>query len=201
MAIIDGLTTLANVKQRLNIASADTSRDALLEALINDASALIISKLKRDLKRITHTSEKHASVPSSYLLLNARPIQSVSSVILSGTALASGSDSGYYLSGEDQLAGRLYRPIGWLGSMLVRGVTLDPYEGYRDISVTYVSGYYLPADVGYVQGASHSLPNNYTQACTQVVRAMFLQTTNSDLQNKEIGEILANYGVSTEYYL
>lgn len=161
MAAVDGLCTLANVKLLLGI--SDTTQDTLLEALITRASAAICAHTGRVLKRATYTSEPYAVNGQLYLYLKQWPIQAITSVTLGGAALA--VNVGYYLSDADALAGRLYRPQGWNGATLSRGLIPDAYEGDRDILVTYTAGYYLPddvttppADAHYVAGAADSLP-------------------------------------------
>jgi hypothetical protein len=161
MAAVDGLCTLANVKLLLGI--GDTTQDTLLEALITRASAAICAHTGRVLRRATYTSEPYAVNGQLYLYLKQWPIQAITSVTLGGAALA--VNVGYYLSDADALAGRLYRPQGWGGSTLTRGLIPDAYEGDRDILVTYEAGYYLPddvttppADAHYVAGAADSLP-------------------------------------------
>lgn len=172
MAIIDGLTTLASVKAELGI--TDTTQDTLLEALISGISAQIGVYLKRTLKKTTHLTEPYAVNNMLSLYLKDYPIQSVSEVKLSGAVLSSGS--GYFLSGEDALAGRLYREQGWMGKTLQRGTFPDTFSGARDVTVSYVSGYLLPADVGYVAGNSDSLPMAIQFACNRAVCERFRAT-------------------------
>lgn len=161
MATVDGLCTLSSVKLLLNI--SDTSKDALLEMLITKASAAICAYTERTFKRATYTAEPHTVNGLPYLYLSQWPIQSVSAVTLGSETLI--VNDGYFMSSEDAMAGRLYRPQLWSGTMLTRGLIPDSYEGDRDISVTYIAGYYLPDDVTvppasphYVPGAVDSLP-------------------------------------------
>lgn len=161
MAAVDGLCTLANVKLLLGV--GDTTQDALLEALITRASAAICAHTGRVLKRATYTSEPYAVNGQTYLYLKQWPIQTLTSVTLGGILLTVNVD--YYMSAADAAAGRIYRPQGWNGATLSRGLIPDAYKGDRDILVTYDAGYYLPDDVTvapaaahYVAGAADSLP-------------------------------------------
>lgn len=161
MAAVDGLCTLANVKLLLGL--SDTSKDTLLDMLITKASAAICAYTGRVLKRATYTSEPYAVNGQPYLYLNQWPIQTLTSVTLGGVVLT--LNAGYYMSAEDAVQGRIYRPQGWKGAMLTRGLIPDAYEGDRDILVTYEAGYYLPDDVTvapatahYTAGAADSLP-------------------------------------------
>lgn len=163
MATIDGLCTLANVKTLLGIATEDTAKDALLEAIISKVSAAICAYTGRSFKRATYTAEPYAVNGQPYLYLNAWPIQTITSISLAGAVLTLNVD--YYMSALDAQVGRLYRPQGWQGAMLSRGLIPDAYEGDRDILVTYTAGYYLPddvttppADTHYIAGAADSLP-------------------------------------------
>ena len=161
MAAVDGLCTLANVKLLLGV--GDTTKDALLEMLITRASAAICAQTGRVLKRATYTPEPYAVNGQPYLYLKQWPIQTLTSVTLGGAALTANVD--YYMSAADAAVGRIYRPQGWNGAMLTRGLVPDAFEGDRDILVTYTAGYYLPDDVTvapaaahYVAGAADSLP-------------------------------------------
>lgn len=162
MAAVDGLCTLANVKLLLGITS-DTTQDALLNMLITKASAAICAQTGRVLKRATYTAEPYAVNGQLYLYLREWPIQTLTSVTLGGALLT--VDSDYYMSVADAAVGRIYKPDGWNGAMLSRGLIPDAYDGDRDILVTYEAGYYLPDDVTtapatphYVAGSADSLP-------------------------------------------
>ena len=155
MAAVDGLCTLANAKLLLGITS-DTTKDALLEMLITRASAAICAHTGRVLKRAAYTAEPYAVNGQTYLYLRQWPIQTLTSVTLGGAVLTVNVD--YYMSAADAAAGRIYRPQGWNGATLSRGLIPDAYDGDRDILVTYEAGYYLPSDAGYVAGAADSLP-------------------------------------------
>jgi hypothetical protein len=171
MAIIDGLTTLAAVKLDLGI--TDTTQDALLESLISAASAAIVIYVDRTLKRTTYTDQRYAVNAHQYLYLREYPIQSVSSVTLGGSAQT--VDVDYFI---DAAPGRLYRPYGWVGAYYSRGTFPDAFAGARDILITYVAGWYLPADLGYVAGAADSLPLLLSDACQKAVTTRFNQLKN-----------------------
>jgi len=162
MAAVDELCTLANVKLLLGITS-DTTKDTLLEMLITKASAAICAATGRVLKRATYTAEPYAVNGQPYLYLREWPIQALTSVTLGGALLTVESD--YFMSAADAAVGRIYKPDGWNGAMLYRGLIPDAYDGDREILVTYEAGYYLPDDVTtspatphYVAGSADSLP-------------------------------------------
>jgi hypothetical protein len=151
MAIVDGLTTLAAVKLETGI--SDTSQDLLLEALINSVSAAVGAFLDRDLKRVTRIGERYAVNNRQNLFLVNYPVQSITSCTLGGVAQI--VDEDIFL---DASSGRLYRQMGWTGSYFSRGTFPDAFAGAWDILVTYVSGFYLPGEAGYLAGAATSLP-------------------------------------------
>jgi len=131
--------------------------------LITKASAAICAATGRVLKRATYTAEPYAVNGQPYLYLREWPIQALTSVTLGGALLTVNVD--YYMSAADAAVGRIYKPDGWNGAMLYRGLIPDAYDGDRDILVTYEAGYYLPDDVTtapatphYVAGAADSLP-------------------------------------------
>jgi len=192
MAIVDGLTTLAAVKMEAGI--SDTSQDALLEALINSCSAAIRIYLDREIVRTTHTDELYSVNACQFLYLLQYPIQSVAALTVAGQALTAGQD--YWLGFDDALAGRLYKPSGWVGSYYTRGTFPDIYAGARDVKVTYIAGYYLPADLLYVAGAAASLPMALTYACTRAVISRFrtIQREADGVQQYSEG------GISTTWF-
>lgn len=164
MAIVDGFCTVAQVKLMLGITALDTSQDALVEMLINQASSALTSRLDRVIKRSVYTSEPYTVNFNQMLYLRSYPIQTITSVTLLGVGLTVNTDSGYYMSSDDAAIGRLYRSIGWNGNTFTRGTVPDTFAGSRDIRVTYTAGYYLPADAGYIEGNPASLPSAISSA-------------------------------------
>jgi hypothetical protein len=190
--IVDGLTTLAAVKLEAGI--SDTSQDALLESLINEVSAAIRLYTDRELTRTTHTAESYSVNACQYLYLSQYPVQSVSSVTLGGASQTVNVD--YFMGPTDALVGRLYRPNGWVGSYYSRGTFPDIYAGARDIVVTYVSGWYLPADPLYVAGASASLPFAISYACKRAIISRYRTIVNQAEGVKQYSE----GGISTTWF-
>jgi len=193
--IIDGFATLADVKRALRI--TDTTNDALLEQIISDVSAKIVTYCKRSFKRATYTSEPYAVNNSLFLYLINAPIQSVASVVVSGGTLVPSSSAGYYMSGEDALAGRLYKPSGWFGTYYQRGTFPDTFAGARDIAVTYTAGYYLPTDALYVAGNADALPMSVSFATIRESAVRF----NRSIQNADGLTGLSGGGLSYEWQL
>lgn len=156
------LCTLADVKTMLGI--TDTTDDDLITMMIKQASSKVQSYIGYKLERATYTDEVHAVNNRQLLILNACPIQSVTSASIYGNEVTD-----YEITPEYAKMGMLYRGAGWVGNYYVRGMTHDVVSGCRDIKVTYVAGWYLPSDDDYSEGDDASLPYEITTACIQAV--------------------------------
>lgn len=167
------LCSLTDVKTLLGIPAADTSKDEKLNLFIKMASAKIEGFLGYTLARGEYTEELHSVNHRQLLPLNHFPIQSVSAVTNGGEAITD-----YKVLPEYARWGRLYRGNGWGGAYYTRGFTHDVVSGAWDIVVSYVAGYYLPGDNGYVEGASNSLPYDIVSVCMDLV----IQKYNLDAQ-------------------
>ena len=171
MAIVNGLTTTDSVKLHLGIASTDTTQDALIEDLITDSSAQIGAYLDRALSYTVYTNEPYPINGQQYLYLKQWPINVLASVTIEGILQTLNQDASYaangiFLSGDDALIGRVYKPDGFMGSAYEHGFMRDTFAGMRSILVTYEAGYYLPADPLYVAGDPVSLPIAISLAAT-----------------------------------
>lgn len=172
MALINAFTTLADVKTLAGI--TDNSQDTRLELLINATSMYIESYCQRKFARQTLTNEEYAPSNRQLLILRNYPIVSVSSLSIDDTVQTQGTD--YIVSSEYSKSGMLYRMQGWTGQSVNREyLTTDPVAMKRTIKVTYIAGYYLPADVGYVAGAEASLPFDLQYACNLMTLSAFIQ--------------------------
>lgn len=152
------LCTLASLKTYLGITVTDN--DEILTMLIKQNSAMIENYLNYSLARKVNEAEVHSVNNEQLLLLDNQPIQSVSAVTIGGTAI-----DDYKLIPKYSSVGMLYRGLGWCGEYYTRGMTYDVVAGVYEIEVSYTSGYYLPNDTGYVEGASDSLPYDIMTAC------------------------------------
>lgn len=171
------LALLADVHTVLDI--TDTSQDAKLNLFIQDASYAIQDYLGYPVEQATYTGEIYAINNNQYLYLRKAAIQSVAAVSIQGTAVlqggitGDGDDSGWQMTDEDALAGRIYLATGWCGRFFTRDMTYDPVGGARDIQITYTAGWLCPGDAGYTPGASGSLPYPIMGACLQAVTERF----------------------------
>lgn len=162
------LCNLSDVKTLLNIEQSDTSYDAKLNLLIEQASAKIEGFLGYKLQRGEYTEELHSVNFRQLLPLNHFPIQSVSSVTVNEEEITD-----YKIIPNYSRWGNLYRGCGWSGNAYVRGFTHDIVAGAWDIKVSYIAGYYLPSDTGYEQGADDSLPSDIMAVCLDLVVERF----------------------------
>jgi hypothetical protein len=170
MALVNALTTLPDVKTLLGI--TDSTQDARLELIVNACSRRIEQYCGRTFARASLT-ETYTPSGRQLLILRNYPIVSVSSVVDQGNTLVQGTD--YIFSPEYANSGFLYRENGWNGPTVNRDfLTTDTVAGKRTIIVTYVAGYYLPADLGYVAGASTSLPFDLNYACARLACSDFV---------------------------
>lgn len=151
------LCTLADLKTYLGI--SDNTQNDLLTMLIKQNSAMIENYLGYPLARAENTEVQNVN-NNQLLLLDRQPIQSVSSVKIGEQAITDFKVIPKYSS-----VGILYRGLGWCGEYYTRGMTYDVVSGVYQIEVVYISGYYLPGDTGYTEGASNSLPYDILSAC------------------------------------
>lgn len=154
------LCSLSDLKTMLRIAQDDTTQDAKLNLMIKQTSALIEGFLGYSLKRAEYTEELHSTNDRQLIQLNHFPLQSVSSVFANDVSVED-----YKVLPEYARWGRLYRGNGWSGACYTRGFTHDVVAGVWNIKVTYIAGYYLPGDTGYVEGAEDSLPYDIITCC------------------------------------
>ena len=164
------LTTLTRLKTFLNIPLADTSRDTFLASLITQASKKITSYCGRAFGLAQYQDTLSPS-GRPFLMLKNAPVQLADgsgslalTVDDNGSPLTLGTD--FFCDPADQRAGRLYRPMGWIfGIYNARGVTLDPAQPWRTVTVNYWGGWILPAAAGFLDGTPYSLPADIEEAC------------------------------------
>jgi hypothetical protein len=93
------LCTLANVREALELPTADTTRDNLIQTLISDLSRAIMRECDREFAPATSSATRRFQVPagSLYLDLNPYDLRTVSSLTINpeasgGTALTATTD-------------------------------------------------------------------------------------------------------------
>ena len=158
------LTTLAAVKLHLGI--SDTSEDALLAQLINQASADIESRCNRTLTRETRTAEAYTGDGGKKLYLDLYPVTAVSAVTLDGVAVTD-----YVLTGK---SGLLTREEGWTKKAA--------------IVVTYTGGYQLEAVTG-PPAVARDLPFDLEYAAILWVATAYNSRGSEHLSDESIGPL------------
>ena len=185
------LCTLSQVKTLLGIPQNVTTEDEKLTLLIKSASAKIEGFIGYSLKRADYTEEVHSVNNRQLLQVNHFPIQSVLSVTIKDVPITD-----YKLFPEYQKWGRIYRGVGWTGDIYTRGFTHDVVAGFWEVVVSYTAGYYLPSDVGYVEGADNSLPYEIVALCmeTVVLKYNLEQAHAVGIKSHSEGGISESYG-------
>ncbi len=162
------LTSRDNVKLLLSIATADTSKDALLDLLIAEADVIIENYLDRRIEQATYT-EFYGGSGDERLFLKNYPVTSITSIHLDNggyfgdgpdsfaadTLLTEGSD--YVLNKDDASAtavsrsGEVFRINGIWDRQRTRKrgqLCSAPSSGMGNIKVVYVGGYLVvPKDL------------------------------------------------------
>lgn len=137
----NALTTLDRLKLMMGISMEDTSMDALLTQLINQASAYVEQALGRKLKRDTYT-ERHKGNGSQELLTDQYPIISVEYIKWAGEIV----DPAQYDTTRSAQYGGIYKDDAWPYRGYPQGLTGDSVMGSRNLEVRYTAGYVLPKD-------------------------------------------------------
>jgi hypothetical protein len=190
------LTTLANAKEELGIASADTSQDARIGRLITRASSAIEAYCSRrfGLQTVDEAMEWNER---ARLALSVVPLASITSVKFDGAALAA---EDYEL--EDRDSGMIFlRSSAAAGSLAssevyVPGITRDARgeEGRHLWVVRYVGGWWLPSMSG-SPGTNPLMPADLEAIALDAVRAMHPAAgRDPGIQSERLGDWNATYG-------
>ena len=163
------LCSLAQVRSLLSM-TTDTSKDTLLEMIINAVSKQFEEYCRRSFSSATHT-EYYDGDGSTDLWVKQWPITSITSIYNCTTippefASAELEDSTYYAA-DDDAAGR----IVFYNSFL--------YHGRRNVKVTYVAGYSRGTGPGETDDA---LPFDLQFACARHCARVF-----SEIHDKRDG--------------
>lgn len=139
----EDLVSLADTKTFLRI--SDTSDDAILTLLIQDASRAIEDYLGYDLFRQTYV-EDLSGQGGNYLLVSRVPLESITSIVKDDSTTSLDSTT-YEI--HDMRVGSIYSTVGWSFSPFYSGDIApgdpDPKKDSQNYQVTYVAGY-QPAD-------------------------------------------------------
>ena len=174
------LTTLANMKLTLNIPSANTTKDSLLNLLIGGVSAHIESYLGRSLA-IADYIEKIYPSGTQVLQMENWPIHTVAYVKQDAVSLV--VDTDYFLYPQYIRCGQIYRGSGWYGASYLRGLTGDSFSREINLEVSYNAGYNLPGDS--VQ--TYPLPLDISMVCQMMVADLYQKISTNNFASNLTG--------------
>ena len=159
----NSLITLAQFKAYAGITTTDTTRDAVIEPIIDGVSAMFCKILDRELAKTTYTDAYLDGNGAQDLLLPHRPVVSISALTEGGVALTEGVTGDYLLyAGE----GRLHKPVyNWI-------------EWPKNVKLTYVAGYTVQ---GTTPGTGETaLPADLKLACCLQVAAEWKRSQRAE---------------------
>ncbi|MBR1869011.1 MAG: phage gp6-like head-tail connector protein [Bacteroidales bacterium] len=138
----NALTTLERLKTMLGLwEEEDEKTDAMLEMLINKASAWVERQVGRSLAKKEYVHWFYADGQQELTTLEY-PITEVHYVKQDGALV----DPSTYDYGQTAGIGVIYRDKGWMRAGYRRGLANDIVETKRCIEVSYSAGYVLPKD-------------------------------------------------------
>ncbi len=142
---VNDLTTLAAVKEWLNIPTATTTSDAILQRLVTNISAQMQTWMSRNIKQASYTETYNGSGTPMQALRNT-PILSVQSLAINGVVVpqASTPTSYGYLFDENllYLVGAIFPQSTYFG----QGGSFP--QNAQNVVVSYTAGYAeVPADL------------------------------------------------------
>jgi hypothetical protein len=156
------LTSLANVKQYIGIATAVTTDDLLLSRLISALSTFVQSWLSRTILSASYTDTVDG-VGGSKLQFANYPVTAVSNLLINGRAVP---------------AAAVPAVQGWSGYVWTpTQIALQGYcftRGYSNIVVNYTAGF-------------AAVPLDLEQACIEVIALRYKQRDQIGFVSKAIG--------------
>lgn len=169
------LTTLANTKESLGIASGTTTDDELLKRLINSATQTIERYLGgRRLASTAYTNERYDGTGTDKLKLRNWPVTAITDVQYMtgdyGTPKWESFDSDFYIvdTADGQNAGVIRYSAGSFNA------------GVENIQVSYTAGY-------------TTIPFDIEEACIQIVSTMYKQRKARGIKSESLGDRSVTY--------
>jgi uncharacterized phiE125 gp8 family phage protein len=158
------LTTLANVKEHLDIEAAETRYDQLLARLITASSRQIESYCNRffDIRACSETLDGNAS---DILFLAHAPITAVASLSIDGESIA--PDEYKVYDDYVRLVDRLFIP------------------GARNVAIQYSAGLYTPG--------AESPPADLEDACIQLVAFKYAMRGAEALSQRQVNQVSESF--------
>lgn len=181
------LTTLASVKTLLSIPTTDTTKDALINMVIDQVSDIVSGICDRVFAKEV-VRETLPGTARLRIILSRRPIISVSSVKLYGTVV----DPSIY-SIENRDAGFLYSAVTWMAEKFAAGwgrTAVSPEVGNSVFEINYTGGFWLPGFTGSpTAGVDILLPKGLEAIVQEMVVSQYRQIgVDKDIQSYSIGD-------------
>lgn len=151
------LTTLANVKQYMNLSSIGD--DALLSNLITRTSLMIENFIDRSVLAGAR-SEVRDGHGNRRMFLSDSPVTAASSVVVDGVSIPAAATS----------TANGYRIVQ--NSIVLNGYTFT--VGYANVSISYTAGY-------------AAVPSDIEQACIETVALAYKRKDHVDVSSKSLG--------------
>ena len=157
-------TTLANCKKYLNISASDTSKDELLELLIEATTNAAEEYLGRNIvaRQISQEPYDCTNSKSKYLQLKQYPITTVTTIVEDGETLDTTALK------IDSSNGIIKRPVFWKGVVLV----------------TYTAG---------ISSSTANVPKNLQLAIWQWVSYLLNTQESQGIDSETLGDYSVNY--------
>jgi hypothetical protein len=213
----DALTTLANLKEQIGIATADTSKDTQLEKIINRATTWIESQTGRKLK-----ARGYNGISGSLTLGGSDTITNEDYIFFSGTRMENGGDTlldatGCYFHIPQYpvqlnsvlpfalavLSSRSGGIESWDATAHVENDTffLDRQNGIlRLIGGVFTTGtrnYRITCAAGFIVGSAQPyVPGDLEDLCIQVAKKLY--RNEQGLQSESLGTWSRSYNTEKE---
>lgn len=187
----NALTTVEAVAGDLGLTLDDANRQ-LLARHVNAVSEAIERYCGRKFYRTSGIVEKVKGYGTERLLLERTPVESVASVVISGTTLSSD-----LYSIEDVDTGTLFNLSGWADTARYARAAGPQRIGGTEAAlytVTYTGGYVMPAALRVVTGSMVALPYDLEEAAIGAAVALFRQKgTDRSIIAEGLGDASVQY--------
>jgi len=163
------LTSVQNLKDYLGIPSAETGKDGVLELIIKGASAFFETETRRKYD-VEQYIEKQNGDNSQKLILSQFPIIYVREIKVDGSVISLADEPTLDINYQN---GILTRERGWP-------------SGFRNIEVTYTSGFILPDESGESgPGTYYTLPYDIELAVLKLAARTYERRTAEGVASAE----------------
>lgn len=179
------LTTISKLKQHIGIPSSMTSKDTLLEQIIEGASAFIEEYTHREFG-VKEYTEVLDGTPHDEIFLKQYPVVNVLSLTINGNEidLDTEEESDQFIVEKE--SGSVYRENGFGG-------------GRKSVRITYTAGYNLPeasdesGSEQYESGADENLPASIEACAIRLSARVYERRTAEGVSSVSPGSMSVQY--------